>query len=304
MPQTIAPEISATDTRQVLMDSGWLSRHVSAYGWDDETQDRVCESISRTLRGIDWRFDRLHKIEQHNSFKLQQGDCVLDAGCGRGEWVLAGRHRGYNMVGVELDEGCMNASHAFADLLGLSTTEKETAIRRGDVTKLPFESNSFAVINCSQVLEHVDERVATVQELFRCLQPGGILSIDAPEYRGIFEAHYRIPWLPFLPLHLAHAWLDAFDKPHGGIGSFSYVTLPHIRGILEGIGFEILSATTSTPTENIESERLALWNIAKNATPHGEESVRDIATAVRRASIQASETSMILLARKPDDHSS
>ncbi len=295
-----AQTIRAVDAKRILVESGWLPRHGALYAWDTKTQNRVCESIANTLAGNDWRLERLRKIEQRNGFDFGGDDCILDAGCGRAELVLAGRQLGFNIVGVELDERCLTASYAFAKCLGLSKAQCNAALHRGDVEDLPFDSGSFAVINCSQVVEHVNDPVVMARELFRCLRPGGILSLDAPDYRGIFEAHYRLVWPPFLPLHLAGVWLDAFDKPHGGIGSFSYVSLPHIRGILEAVGFEILSATTSTPKERIDIENERLRRIVGDEFLHREESVRTAAMRVQSSDLHASETSMILLAKKPE----
>src|SRR4051812_122639 len=48
---------------------------------------------------------------------------------------------------------------------------------------IPFPSNHFDRIEAEDVLEHVDNPIAVVQELGRVLKPEGILWIRGPDYR-------------------------------------------------------------------------------------------------------------------------
>jgi len=54
------------------------------------------------------------------------------------------------------------------------------AMERLDVTDLRFEDGSFDVVLCSHVLEHVDDDLAAMSELYRVLKPGGWGILDAP----------------------------------------------------------------------------------------------------------------------------
>lgn len=49
-----------------------------------------------------------------------------------------------------------------------------------DITKIDFGSNSFDVIICNRVLEHVTDDRKAIDELFRILKPGGWAIIQAP----------------------------------------------------------------------------------------------------------------------------
>ena len=44
---------------------------------------------------------------------------------------------------------------------------------KADICNLPFEDNSFNVIFCNHVLEHIPDDQKAMQELFRVLKPGG-----------------------------------------------------------------------------------------------------------------------------------
>ena len=49
-----------------------------------------------------------------------------------------------------------------------------------DITKMPFDTGSFDLIYCSNVLEHVSDDKHAMQELFRVLSPGGLAVIQVP----------------------------------------------------------------------------------------------------------------------------
>jgi len=49
-----------------------------------------------------------------------------------------------------------------------------------DLTSLPFESDSVALIVCDNVLEHVTEPTKAVREMYRILEPGGMAYISTP----------------------------------------------------------------------------------------------------------------------------
>ncbi|MCB0221330.1 MAG: methyltransferase domain-containing protein [Chrysiogenetes bacterium] len=49
-----------------------------------------------------------------------------------------------------------------------------------DVTDLPFESNSFDVVLCLHLLEHIEDEAAALRELLRVMKPGGWGVIHSP----------------------------------------------------------------------------------------------------------------------------
>lgn len=51
---------------------------------------------------------------------------------------------------------------------------------QADIQNLPFEDNSFDVIFCNHVLEHVDDDKKALSELFRVMKPGGWGILQVP----------------------------------------------------------------------------------------------------------------------------
>ena len=67
--------------------------------------------------------------------------------------------------------------------------ELPISLLRGDATRLPFASNSFDIVTMLDVLEHVENDAASVQEIFRVLKPGGAFVLSVPAYQKLWSAH-------------------------------------------------------------------------------------------------------------------
>ncbi|GLB52199.1 SAM-dependent methyltransferase [Neptunitalea chrysea] len=52
---------------------------------------------------------------------------------------------------------------------------------KADICNLPFKDNSYDVIFCNHVLEHIPDDTKAMQELFRVLKPGGMAILQIPQ---------------------------------------------------------------------------------------------------------------------------
>jgi predicted SAM-dependent methyltransferase len=52
---------------------------------------------------------------------------------------------------------------------------------KADICDLPFEDNSYDIIFCNHVLEHIPDDTKAMQELFRVLKPGGMSILQIPQ---------------------------------------------------------------------------------------------------------------------------
>ncbi|MDD5149615.1 MAG: methyltransferase domain-containing protein [Flavobacterium sp.] len=52
---------------------------------------------------------------------------------------------------------------------------------KADICNLPFEDNSYNIIFCNHVLEHIPDDTKAMQELFRVLKPGGMAILQIPQ---------------------------------------------------------------------------------------------------------------------------
>lgn len=52
---------------------------------------------------------------------------------------------------------------------------------KADILDLPFKDNSFDVVFCNHVLEHIEEDKKAMQELYRVLKPNGFGIFQVPQ---------------------------------------------------------------------------------------------------------------------------
>jgi len=64
-----------------------------------------------------------------------------------------------------------------------TTTDLESPIAdvKADICNLPFEDNSYDIILCNHVLEHIPDDTKAMQELYRVMKPGGYGVFQIPQ---------------------------------------------------------------------------------------------------------------------------
>ncbi|MES1168316.1 MAG: class I SAM-dependent methyltransferase, partial [Oleiharenicola lentus] len=106
---------------------------------------------------------------------------VVDAGCGTGGFLkfLETSNLGWDLTGVD-------ASPLACTLARGRTTAK---IRENSITALPFWDESIDGISTGDVLYHIADVAAVLQEFARCLKPGGVVVLNEPAYRWLWSYH-------------------------------------------------------------------------------------------------------------------
>jgi demethylmenaquinone methyltransferase/2-methoxy-6-polyprenyl-1,4-benzoquinol methylase len=136
---------------------------------------------------------------------------VLDVATGPAGIALAVAARtGARVAGVDLNEPMLRAGASNVRKAGRSG---QLALAVAHADQLPFGDGSFDAVMFSYLLRYVDDPVATVAELARCLRPGGTLaSLDFyvppnPAWRASWHLYTRAA-LPVLGgLTGGPAWL-------------------------------------------------------------------------------------------------
>ncbi|KAF1708904.1 methyltransferase type 11 [Pseudoxanthomonas kalamensis DSM 18571] len=83
------------------------------------------------------------------------------------------------------------------------------AFQKVQSTILPFEQETLDIVISNHVLEHVGDRGAQIshlREIRRVLDRQGIAYLAVPNRWSLYEAHYRLPLLSWLP----HPWSDRY----------------------------------------------------------------------------------------------
>jgi SAM-dependent methyltransferase len=87
-------------------------------------------------------------------------------------------------------------------------------VARVSGTKLPFPDGRFDFIISNHVIKHfvAHEQHTHLAEIDRCLRENGKLYIAVPNRWGLIDAHYRVPFLGWLPRPLANSYLRLIRK--------------------------------------------------------------------------------------------
>ena len=124
---------------------------------------------------------------------VEVGAAVLDVGAGTCRYRKNFAHCNYKTHDFKQYEGYQdNKEGQYGQIDYVS-----------DITALPIPDESYDIILCTEVLEHVPEPIAALQEMARILRPGGRLFITAPLGSGLHQApyHYYGGYTPYWYQH-------------------------------------------------------------------------------------------------------
>ena len=107
---------------------------------------------------------------------LQEGETVLDLGCGAGtDLLIAAQKVGPSgrAIGVDMTPEMVERARASAREMGLSNVE----VHEGLIEKLPVADESVDVVISNGVIDLVPDKDAVFTEIWRVLRAGGRLQI-------------------------------------------------------------------------------------------------------------------------------
>ena len=111
-------------------------------------------------------------IESEFRKYLPRDGNILEAGAGRGRWVIYLRRQGYDVTGIEIARAEIAAAKAF---------DPSVPIEYRDVLKTGFPEQSFDAVISLGVLEHFEDGPErALAEVRRILKPGGLFLVTVP----------------------------------------------------------------------------------------------------------------------------
>lgn len=125
---------------------------------------------------------------------------VLTVGCSAGFIEKRLAERVGSVIGVDIDEPAI----AFANK---TQVRENLKFEPGDAMNLSFQSDTFDIVICSQVYEHVPDATQMMVEIRRVLRPGGVCYFAATNRYCVMEQHYFLPFLSIIPVAWAHVYL-------------------------------------------------------------------------------------------------
>ena len=144
--------------------------------WNDEMVEKyhsegtLFESANPFLRYVE-------KMRAKTIVKLanvSKHDSVIDVGCGEG-YILSLLPKAKKSIGLDISKVALNRAKKFLQ------NRKDIELLLGDGQNIRFEDDSFDVVICSEMLEHIPNPHAVIKELHRILKPNGNLVVSIPD---------------------------------------------------------------------------------------------------------------------------
>lgn len=133
---------------------------------------------------------------------------ILDVGCGPGTITadLAAFVTQGHVTGGDAVESVLAQASSFAESRHLTNI----SFQKIDANALPFEDDTFDIVYCHQVLQHVNDPVGILREMRRVAKPGGLVAAREADYKSF-------AWYPEYPE--ITRWADIYQrvaKTNGG----------------------------------------------------------------------------------------
>jgi SAM-dependent methyltransferase len=138
-----------------------------------------------------------HRWQDHTKTLIQhkQSGAVLDLGCSSGAFLEFLKGESWKLAGIEMSGDCARRAEA--------RTGADVFV--GDILDAPFPAESFDVITCFDVLEHLYEPLRVIAKVYEWLKPGGVFYVQVPNVDAAEARVFGTYWHGLeLPRHLFH----------------------------------------------------------------------------------------------------
>jgi 2-polyprenyl-6-hydroxyphenyl methylase/3-demethylubiquinone-9 3-methyltransferase len=182
--------------------------------WIDQGSGHSGDNQGYAANFRNWMSDELGDLPRNIS--------ILEVGCGDGAFTKNLAEYSSDVTAIDISaEQIEQNSRAYPDVY----------FRQHDVAKpLPFDDETFDVIWCSEVLEHLFDPAFALREMHRVMTPGGLLLVTVP-YHGLLKN----------VLIALFKWDEHFTPNNPHIRFFTKNTL---RQITAAAGFEYVRMST------------------------------------------------------------
>ncbi len=187
------------------------------YGFSEEHPDEMYDIEKRTRKGNKTLAVMLDYLSSEGKDPAELS--LLDIGCSTGFMTrLYGQSFG-EVVGIDIDEGAVRyaqKNNSGVNIRYLVSDSMDTG----------FDDESFDVISCTHIYEHVPDSERLLSEIYRLLKTGGICYFAAGNRLVLIEGHYGLPLLSVVPKPLAHLYLKILRR-----GTYYYENHLTYRGL-------------------------------------------------------------------------
>lgn len=166
-----------------------------------------------------------------------RGAAALDVGCGGGILAEEFAAMGFRVTGIDPSEQSLTTARQHAQSMGL-----HIQYQQGTGESIPIAENSYTVVYCCDVLEHVRDLPKVIGEIYRVTKPGGVFFFDTLNRTFVSKLVAIKIWqewksTAFMPPRL-HEW-RMFIRPE------------ELKGLLMQAGFEFKEFRGTSPDVSI-----------------------------------------------------
>lgn len=152
----------------------------SGTAWTDELTT-FHEGTAGESHFID-RASRSHALRQIATFAKPQAGVILDVGCSSG-FILADLQRRFPASVI------MGSDVVGQSLERLAARMPGVPLLNFDLVECPLDDESIDAVVLLNVLEHIADDLAALQEVHRILKPGGVAVIEVPAGPGLYDVY-------------------------------------------------------------------------------------------------------------------
>jgi SAM-dependent methyltransferase len=120
----------------------------------------------------------------YSILNVRDGDAVLDVGCGEGRHsIKAYKSAKCTVYALDIEQKNAVRTKFFLNLLDEESNNRSRWLSlRANALAMPFPDKSFDKVICSEVLEHIPDDRAVINEFKRILKDDGVLAVSVPSY--------------------------------------------------------------------------------------------------------------------------
>jgi SAM-dependent methyltransferase len=230
----------------------WLTQYATEHGFSRTKAKVWVNGLSNVARGE----ELLRTLETRFGVPLD-GRTAADIGCGFGGMALALRQRFDTVHAFDLEPDRVHW-----------TSRRVPGVRAAvaSVTSLPVDRDTYDLIICNDVLEHVtyaDQHLA-VAEFWRTLRPGAYVSIDVPNRLQLIDDHNGLPFGTWLPHPLRKRYVERFSSNRDYVRCWER-TGPGWTSLFQRFGF--MTEIAGIHIRNLKWTPARAWHIVARKPP-------------------------------------
>ncbi len=127
---------------------------------------------------------------------------ILDIGCATGKFLYEFKQKGWDAAGIEI---CKEAAE-------YGNRNRDVNIYNCTLEKALFAEKSFSVVHASHLIEHLNDPVSFLKEIYRILSDNGYLIIVTPNISSFQNFIFRSAWRSAIADHLFLYSLKTLEK--------------------------------------------------------------------------------------------